>query len=107
MNICQSTISCLPSERVYQALSPGLITRLQVPGGPCLRSPQGHPHYNSLVAKLLVHFPMRAKRRGLAKFHVQGINATIPILRDLMPDKAFQADKVDTTHIEPEYQNKE
>ena len=38
---------------------------------------------------------------------MEGIKTSIWIQGDLMANKAFQADKVDTTHIEPEYQNKE
>ena len=99
--------------------SPGLITRWQAPGGPGVRldthACAGYkvpPNYDSLVAKLLVHRPTRAEaiaamRRALAEFHVEGIKTTIPILRDLMADKAFQAGKVDTTYIEREYYKKE
>ena len=99
--------------------SPGLITKWQAPGGPGVRldthASAGYkvpPNYDSLVAKLLVHRPTRAEaiaamRRALAEFHVEGIKTTIPLLRDLIADKAFQAGKVDTTYIEREYYKKE
>ena len=95
--------------------SPGLITKWQAPGGPGVRLDThvsaGYrvpPNYDSLVAKLLVHRPSRneaiaAMRRALAEFHVEGIKTTIPILRELIADKAFQQGKVDTTYIEREY----
>ena len=99
--------------------SPGLITKWQAPGGPGVRLDThvsaGYrvpPNYDSLVAKLLVHRPSRneaiaAMRRALAEFHVEGIKTTIPILRELIADKAFQQGKVDTTYIEREYLKKE
>src|SRR5205807_6989124 len=70
--------------------SPGLVSRWQPPGGPGVR-PDTHvvtgyrvpPHYDSLLAKLLVHQPTRAEalavmRRALAEFVVEGIKTTIP-----------------------------
>ncbi|HCM26720.1 MAG: acetyl-CoA carboxylase biotin carboxylase subunit [Treponema sp. GWB1_62_6] len=67
------------------ALTPGRITELQVPGGPGVRFDsflyQGYhvpPHYDSMVAKLIVHAPSRPlalarMNRALSELRVEGI----------------------------------
>jgi acetyl-CoA carboxylase, biotin carboxylase subunit len=96
--------------------SPGTITRWQAPGGPGVRldshACQGYrvpPHYDSLVAKLLVHQPTRlealaAMRRALAEFAVEGIQTTIPLHREIFSHSAFIEGQVDTTFIERNWQ---
>jgi len=54
------------------------------------------PYYDSLVAKLIVHAPTRARaiarmRRALAEFAVVGIKTTIPLHQRIMDDPEFQA----------------
>jgi acetyl-CoA carboxylase biotin carboxylase subunit len=92
--------------------SPGAITRWQPPGGPGVRLDShvvtGYrvpPHYDSLVAKLLVHQPTRAEalavmRRALREFAVEGIKTTIPIHREIFGNSSFVDGQVDTTFIE-------
>ncbi len=96
--------------------SPGVITRWQAPGGPGVRLDShvsaGYrvpPHYDSLVAKLLVHQPTRAEalacmRRALAEFVVEGIHTTIPLHREIFNDSSFRDGQVDTTFIERTWQ---
>jgi acetyl-CoA carboxylase biotin carboxylase subunit len=96
--------------------SPGVITRWQAPGGPGVRFDShvstGYrvpPHYDSLVAKLLVHQPTRAEalacmRRALAEFVVEGIHTTIPMHREIFNDSSFRDGQVDTTFIERTWQ---
>jgi acetyl-CoA carboxylase biotin carboxylase subunit len=96
--------------------SPGVITRWQAPGGPGVRFDShvstGYrvpPHYDSLVAKLLVHQPTRAEalacmRRALAEFVVEGIQTTIPMHREIFNDSSFRDGQVDTTFIERTWQ---
>ncbi len=96
--------------------SPGVITRWQPPGGPGVRLDThvvpGYrvpSHYDSLVAKLLVHQPTRAEalaclRRALAEFVVEGIRTTIPLLREIVNHSAFIEGQVDTTFIERNWQ---
>lgn len=96
--------------------SPGVISTWQAPGGPGVRLDthihQGSaipPHYDSLIAKLLVHQPTREEamsvmRRALAEFRVEGIKTTIPILQEIMRDEAFMAGEVDTTYLERTWQ---
>lgn len=92
--------------------SPGLIQKWQPPGGPGVRLDThvvtGYrvpPHYDSMVAKLLVYQPSRAEalaamRRALAEFVVEGVKTTIPILREIFNHSAFIDGRVDTTFIE-------
>ncbi len=94
------------------APSPGTVSYWQPPGGPGVRVDShvvaGYrvpPHYDSLVAKLLVHQPNRelalaTMRRALREFHVEGIKTTIPLHREIFENSAFMAGHVDTTFIE-------
>jgi acetyl-CoA carboxylase biotin carboxylase subunit len=96
--------------------SPGLVTRWQPPGGPGVRFDShvvtGYrvpPHYDSLVAKLLVHQPTRAEalavmRRALSEFVVEGIRTTIPLHREVFRHESFVAGQVDTNFIERTWQ---
>jgi acetyl-CoA carboxylase biotin carboxylase subunit len=91
---------------------PGLITRWQTPGGPGVRLDthvvtdyRVPPHYDSLLAKLLVHQPSRPEalacmRRALAEFVVEGVKTTIPRHREIMNHSSFIEGQVDTTFIE-------
>ena len=92
--------------------SPGTITALRVPGGPGVRWDShvqaGYtvpPHYDSLVAKLIVHGPNRAEalatmRRALDEVSIEGIPTTIPMLRRIFRDRDFLEARVDTTWVE-------
>jgi acetyl-CoA carboxylase biotin carboxylase subunit len=92
--------------------SPGQVTRWQVPGGPGVRVDThvqtGYhvpPHYDSLLAKLIVHQPTRAEalacmRRALAEFVVEGVKTTISRHREIFNQSSFIEGEVDTTFIE-------
>jgi acetyl-CoA carboxylase biotin carboxylase subunit len=92
--------------------SPGTISKLRLPGGPGVRFDshvyQGYtmgPYYDSMIGKLIVHRPTREEalvcmRRALAEFVVEGIKTTIPLLREIMANVAFQRGEIDTTFIE-------
>jgi acetyl-CoA carboxylase, biotin carboxylase subunit len=96
--------------------SPGVISRWLPPGGPGVRldthAAQGYrvpPHYDSLVAKLLVHRPTRTEalacmRRALDEFRAEGIRTTIPLHREIFNHSAFIEGQVDTTFIERNWQ---
>jgi acetyl-CoA carboxylase biotin carboxylase subunit len=98
--------------------SPGLITRWIVPGGPGVRVDthvaQGYrvpPHYDSLLAKLLVYQPTRTEalacmRRALSEFIVEGIKTTLTIHREILNHSAFIEGRVDTTFIERHWKSK-
>jgi acetyl-CoA carboxylase biotin carboxylase subunit len=54
------------------------------------------PYYDSLVAKLIVHAPTRARaidrmRRALDEFAVVGIKTTIPLHQRIVDDPEFQS----------------
>jgi acetyl-CoA carboxylase biotin carboxylase subunit len=96
--------------------SPGVVTRWQPPGGPGVRLDThvtaGYrvpPHYDSLLAKLLVYQPTRGEalacmRRALAEFAVEGVKTTIPLHREIFNHSAFIEGQVDTTFIERNWQ---
>lgn len=85
------------------APSPGKVTTFHAPGGLGVRVDSAlysgysvPPHYDSLVAKLVVHAPTRAQaiartRRALDEMVVDGIRTTIPLHRRIMADPEFQA----------------
>ncbi len=85
------------------APSPGKVTTFHAPGGLGVRVDSAlysgysvPPHYDSLVAKLVVHAPTRAQaiaraRRALDEMVVDGIKTTIPLHRRIMADPEFQA----------------
>ena len=81
------------------APSPGLITEYFPPGGGGIRVDSGvyggwtvPPHYDSLLAKLIVHAPTRAEavgrmRRALDEFLLEGIKTNIPLHKRLLADQ--------------------
>jgi acetyl-CoA carboxylase, biotin carboxylase subunit len=83
--------------------SPGLVSAFHAPGGLGVRIDSAlyagyrvPPHYDSLIAKLIVHAPTRHEaiarlRRALDEFAVLGISTTIPLHRKLVDAPDFQA----------------
>ncbi|MEK7770262.1 MAG: acetyl-CoA carboxylase biotin carboxylase subunit, partial [candidate division NC10 bacterium] len=81
--------------------SPGHITAWVPPGGPKVRVDShmmaGYtvpPHYDSLIAKIIVHGRDRAEaiarmHRALAETIVEGVKTTIPYHLKLLSDPAF------------------
>jgi acetyl-CoA carboxylase biotin carboxylase subunit len=92
--------------------SPGTITKMIIPGGFGVRFDShvhaGYtvsPHYDSMIGKLLVHQPTREEAiacmlRALRELHIEGINTTVPRLKELLVHSAFAEGRVDTTFIE-------
>jgi acetyl-CoA carboxylase biotin carboxylase subunit len=90
----------------------GRITTCVVPGGPGVRVDShafaGYaipPHYDSLVAKLIVHGPDRDQaigrmRRALGEFLIEGIRTTIPFHQRLLQDGRFVAGDYSTAFLE-------
>ncbi|MCR0981740.1 acetyl-CoA carboxylase biotin carboxylase subunit [Roseomonas populi] len=84
------------------APSPGRVTAYHAPGGLGVRMDSAlyagysvPPHYDSLVAKLIVHGATRAEaiarcRRALTELVVDGIRTTIPLHQIIMDDPEFQ-----------------
>jgi acetyl-CoA carboxylase biotin carboxylase subunit len=83
--------------------SPGKVNTFHAPGGLGVRVDSAlysgysvPPHYDSLVAKLIVHAPDRARaiarmRRALEEMVVDGIETTLPLHRRIMADPEFRA----------------
>jgi acetyl-CoA carboxylase biotin carboxylase subunit len=92
--------------------SPGTITAFHAPGGPGVRVDsaiyQGYavpPHYDSLIAKLIVHGRTRNEclmrmRRALEEFVIGGIETTIPRHRALLGAPDFINGDYDTHWLE-------
>jgi len=92
--------------------SPGTITRYHAPGGLGVRVDsaiyQGYvvpPHYDSLLAKLVVHGRgrneclMRA-RRALEEFVIAGVETTIPLHQGLLRAPDFVNGDYDVNWLE-------
>jgi acetyl-CoA carboxylase biotin carboxylase subunit len=91
---------------------PGRISEFVVPGGPGVRVDThvhcGYavsPHYDSLIAKLLVHRRTRAEaiasmRRALGEFTIEPLKTTIPLHLALMEHSDFVKGSVDIGFLE-------
>ena len=85
------------------APSPGRVNTFHAPGGLGVRVDSAlysgyavPPHYDSLVAKLVVHGKTRAEaigrmRRALSEMVVDGIRTTLPLHQRIMEDAQFQS----------------
>ncbi len=85
------------------APSPGRVDMYHAPGGLGVRVDSAlysgyvvPPHYDSLVAKLVVHGATRAEaiarlKRALAEMVVSGIRTTLPLHQAIVADAEFQA----------------
>ena len=92
--------------------SPGRITTWHPPGGPGVRidtaAYQGYfvsPHYDSLIAKLIVRGNTRADcilrmKRALESFVIEGIKTNIPMHLMIMDDPDFRAGNLSTKFME-------
>jgi acetyl-CoA carboxylase biotin carboxylase subunit len=94
------------------APNPGKIREFHVPGGPGVRVDTAAyrdyvipPHYDSLVAKLIVSGKNRLEaiqrgRRALELFIVEGIKTTIPLHRAILDDERFVAGDFSTRFLD-------
>jgi len=94
------------------APSPGRITALHLPGGFGVRVDSAlysgyvvPPHYDSLIAKLVVHGPdreaaIRRLRRVLAEFVVEGIRTNRDLFQEIVGFEDFVAARLDTAFLE-------
>jgi len=92
--------------------SPGKITAYHTPGGLGVRIDSFVydqytvvPHYDSLIAKLIVHAEtrddaIRRMARALEEYIVEGIRTTIPFHRKIMANKDFIEGNIDTGFLE-------
>jgi len=92
----------------------GRITALEWPQGPGIRI-DGHaraglepsPHYDSLLAKLVVHHPgprladaLRRSCQALAECRIDGLPTNLPLLRRLADDPALAASELHTRWLD-------
>jgi acetyl-CoA carboxylase, biotin carboxylase subunit len=94
------------------APSPGKIREFHLPGGPGVRVDTAAyrdyvipPHYDSLVAKLIVRGKDRPEtlaraRRALESFVVEGIKTSIPLHRLILEDGRFIRGDISTRFME-------
>ena len=92
--------------------TPGTITRMIPPGGFGVRfdshTHAGYvvsPHYDSMIAKLIVHQPTREEaiacmERALGELLVEGVCTTAPLQLKILGHSAFRDGTIDTTFIE-------
>jgi acetyl-CoA carboxylase, biotin carboxylase subunit len=92
--------------------SPGRITTFHAPGGPGVRVDTAayagyfvSPHYDSMIAKLIVRGHTRADcivrmKRALESFMVEGIKTNIPMHLKIMEDEDFKAGRLSTKFME-------
>jgi len=92
--------------------SPGKITFLSLPGGPGVRVDTAiyggyliPSHYDSLIAKLIVHGKNREEaitkmKRALDEFVIEGVNTTIPFHKKVMNNPDFISGNFNTNFIE-------
>jgi acetyl-CoA carboxylase, biotin carboxylase subunit len=91
---------------------PGKIREFNVPGGPGVRVDTAAyrdyvvpPHYDSLIAKLIVDGTNRQEaiargRRALELFIVEGVKTSIPLHRAILDDPRFIAGDLSTRFME-------
>jgi acetyl-CoA carboxylase, biotin carboxylase subunit len=92
--------------------TPGRVSVFHAPGGLGVRIDSAlyagymvPPHYDSMVAKLIVHAPDRPTaiarlRRALEEFAVMGIKTTIPLHQRIAADPSFVAGDYDIHWLE-------
>lgn len=94
------------------APSPGKLNYYLPPGGPHVRVDSScysgyviPPHYDSMVAKLIVKGKDRKEaiaiaKRALREFHVGGIHTTIPFHLEMLDDVNFVTNKYDLHYVD-------
>jgi len=93
---------------------PGTITKFIPPGGMGVRVDTHlhqdcvvSPHYDSMVAKVIVHRKNREEaiatmKRALREFRIEPIKTTIPACLDILSHNLYLKSQVDTSFIEQE-----
>jgi len=94
------------------APSPGRLTAFHPPGGPGVRVDTAAyteyeipPHYDSLVAKLIVHTPsreesLRRMKRALDMFVIRGVKTSIPLHQEILSNSDFIRGNISTAFME-------
>jgi acetyl-CoA carboxylase biotin carboxylase subunit len=97
------------------ALTPGRLTRLEIPGGPGVRFDtflyNGYavpPQYDSMVAKLIVHAPTRERAlirmdRALSELVIEGIETNQREQRYIIEDNEFRSGAFGNAYYERKF----
>jgi acetyl-CoA carboxylase, biotin carboxylase subunit len=92
--------------------SPGLITAMNLPGGPGVRVDTAAypgwfvpPHYDSLIAKLIVHHRTRdmaigRMQRALEAYIIEGIETSVPLHQRILAEPDFVAGRLSTRFMD-------
>ncbi len=92
--------------------SPGVVEYYIPPGGPhvrvdaaCYSGYRIPPHYDSMIAKLIVHGKDRKDaiaiaKRALREFHIGGVKSTIPFHLYMLEDERFLKNDYTITYID-------
>jgi acetyl-CoA carboxylase biotin carboxylase subunit len=112
-------IECrINAEDVQSGFAPnlGIIDKISMPSGKNIRIDTGiregsmiTPHYDSMVAKLIIYGENRLKAidnslNALEKIRIKGIKTTIPFCKAVLHNKNFQKGDFSTSFIEKELQ---
>jgi acetyl-CoA carboxylase biotin carboxylase subunit len=112
INPAKVTLRGAAIECRINALSPGKITRLEIPGGPGVRFDSFlyagcavPPYYDSMVAKLIVHAPDRDRAlaraaRALAELAIDGIKTNREEQLAIINHPVFRSGKFGTSFYE-------
>jgi acetyl/propionyl-CoA carboxylase alpha subunit/acetyl-CoA carboxylase carboxyltransferase component len=96
--------------------SSGVLARFDLPSGPGVRvdthgvaGAQPSPHYDTLLAKVIVHSrspafadAVRKSRRVLSEMHIEGLATNLPLLRAVAAHPQFEDQSVHTRWLEGE-----
>jgi acetyl-CoA carboxylase biotin carboxylase subunit len=94
------------------APSPGIVSELHMAGGTGVRIDSGiygggrvPPHYDPLIAKIIVHAPTRARaiakmRRALSETIIGGIRTNIALHQRILAHPAFEEGRLSTRFLE-------
>jgi acetyl-CoA carboxylase biotin carboxylase subunit len=94
------------------APSPGLLEHYIPPGGPHIRVDSAcyggyriPPHYDSMIAKLIVKGSSRAEavahaKRALREFHIAGVHSTISFHQYMLEDRRFLNNEYTINYID-------
>lgn len=92
--------------------SPGLITAMNIPGGPGVRVDTAAypgwfvpPHYDSLIAKLIVHHRTREMaiarmQRALEAMIIEGVETSVSLHQKILAEPDFIAGKLSTKFMD-------
>lgn len=110
-HVIQCRINAEDPKRNF-APSPGLLEHFIPPGGPhvrvdsaCYTGYRIPPHYDSMIAKLIVNGKDRADaiaktKRALREFHISGVHSTVDFHRYMLEDPSFLSNDYSLDYVD-------